>query len=65
MRIPRPRHATVVAYLALLTALGGTAFAATRDQTGGKELAPFVVRESQAPSGEDGSGFGHGQVQGK
>lgn len=57
MKVPRPQHATVVAYLALLTALGGTAFAATRDQTGGRELAPFVLREQQAPSTADGSGF--------
>lgn len=55
MRIHRPSHATVVSYLALLTALGGSAFAATRDQTGGKEIAPFIVRETRVPSGPDGS----------
>ena len=41
MRIRRPSHATVVAYLALLTALGGSAYAVSK--VGTKDLKPSAV----------------------
>jgi hypothetical protein len=41
MRIRRPSHATVVAYLALLTALGGSAYAASK--VGTRDLKPSAV----------------------
>lgn len=44
MKVRRPTHATLVAYLALFVALGGTAIAA-RDYLGAKELKTPVVRE--------------------
>ncbi len=54
MKIRRPSHTTVVAYLALFAALGGTALAA-RDNLGGKELKQLVVREKQfSPSAAGG-----------
>ncbi|MQA74691.1 MAG: hypothetical protein GEU88_10190 [Solirubrobacterales bacterium] len=49
MRIRRPSHTTVVAYLALFAALGGTAIAA-RDDTGAKELKKPVIRERTTTS---------------
>ena len=52
MKLNKPSHATVVAYLALFVALGGTAIAA-RDNLGAKELKPLVVRKDRSsPSGE-------------
>ena len=55
MQLKKPAHATVVAYLALFAALGGTAIAA-RDNLGAKELKPLVVRKEKfrpsAPGGE-------------
>ncbi len=56
MRIGRPSHATIVAYLALLVALGGTAVAA-RDDTGAKELAQFVIREDKGVANSGGAAF--------
>ncbi len=54
MKLKKPSHATVVAYLALFAALGGTAIAA-RDNLGAKELKPLVVRKDRfKPSGEGG-----------
>lgn len=44
MRISGPSHSTVVAYLALFAALGGTAIAA-RDDVGAKELKKPTIRE--------------------
>jgi hypothetical protein len=41
MRIRRPSHPTVVAYLALLTALGGSAYAVSK--VGTKDLKPGAV----------------------
>jgi hypothetical protein len=41
MKIRRPSHATVVAYLALLTALGGSAYAASK--VGTRDLKPSAV----------------------
>jgi hypothetical protein len=41
MRIRRPSHATVVAYLALFAALGGSAYAVSR--VGTKDLKPNAV----------------------
>lgn len=46
MRIRRPAHSTVVAYLALFAALGGTAIAA-RDNIGAKEIKQLNVREKK------------------
>ena len=46
MKIRKPSHATVVAYLALFAALGGTAIAA-RDNLGAKEIKQLVVRENK------------------
>lgn len=34
MKIPRPRHATIVAYLALFAALGGSAYAVSKIDSG-------------------------------
>ncbi len=54
MQLKRPTHATVVAYLALFAALGGTAIAA-RDNLGAKELDQLVVRDkSVSPTTQDG-----------
>ncbi len=56
MKLRKPGHTTVVAYLALFVALGGTALAA-RDQFGANELKPLVVREQvrkvPASAGQD------------
>jgi hypothetical protein len=49
IRIRRPRHATVVAYLALVTALGGSAYAASR--VGTSELKPNAVTSPKIRSG--------------
>lgn len=46
MQIRKPSHSTVVAYLALFTALGGTAIAA-RDELGAKEIKQLNVRENK------------------
>lgn len=55
MTFKRPSHATVVAYLALFAALGGTAIAA-RDNVGAKELKPLVVHKAKfKPSAEGGA----------
>jgi len=43
MKIRRPSHATVVAYLALFAALGGSAYAASK--VGTSELKPNAVTE--------------------
>ena len=54
MQLKKPAHATVVAYLALFAALGGTAIAA-RDNLGAKELKPLVVRKAKfKPSAQSG-----------
>lgn len=54
MQLKRPTHATVVAYLALFAALGGTAIAA-RDNLGAKELDQLVIRDrSFSPTAQDG-----------
>lgn len=54
MKIRRPSHTTVVAYLALFAALGGTALAA-RDDQGAKELKQLIVREKKfTPSAAGG-----------
>lgn len=56
MKSKTPSHATVVAYLALFTALGGTAIAA-RDDTGAKEIASFKLRESRQVADPSGRAF--------
>lgn len=54
MRLRKPSHATVVAYLALFAALGGTAIAA-RVELGAKDIKQVVVRkEKTVPGGELG-----------
>lgn len=54
MKIHKPSHGTVVAYLALFAALGGSAIAA-RDDHGAKELKQLVVREkSFSPTAQGG-----------
>jgi hypothetical protein len=45
MRFHRPSHATVVAYLALLAALGGSAYAASR--VGTQDLKPNAVTSAK------------------
>ena len=58
MKLNKPSHATVVAYLALFAALGGTAIAA-RDNLGAKELKPLVVRKARVhPDGRRRRCFG-------
>ena len=49
MKIRRPRHATVVAYLALMTALGGSAYAASK--IGTSDLKPNAVTSPKIGSG--------------
>ncbi len=46
MRIPRPSHATVVAYIALFLALSGTAYAAT----GGTFILGRATRRPAPPA---------------
>lgn len=53
MKLKRPTHATVVAYLALFAALGGTAVAA-RDNIGAQEVKPLVVRKAKATPSDNG-----------
>ena len=48
-RIRRPSHATVVAYLALLAALGGSAYAASK--VGTSDLKPNAVTSPKIRSG--------------
>jgi hypothetical protein len=50
----RPSHATIVAYLALFAALGGTAFAASqlpRNSVGAKQLKPNAVTAAKIKTG--------------
>lgn len=58
MKIRRPRHTTVVAYLALFAALGGTAIAA-RDEFGAKEIKQLNVRQKKrvVSAGESASDY--------
>lgn len=49
IRTRRPRHATVVAYLALLTALGGSAYAASK--VGTSDLKSNAVTSPKIKSG--------------
>lgn len=49
-RLCRPRHSTVVAYLALFAALGGTGYAAFRlpkNSVGAKQIRAGAVRSSK------------------
>lgn len=58
MRIRRPGHSTVVAYLALFAALGGTAIAA-RGELGAKEIKQLKVRQESrvVSAGESASDY--------
>lgn len=54
MKFKRPTHATVVAYLALFAALGGTAIAA-RDNIGAREIKQLEVRKDRfTPTAQGG-----------
>lgn len=53
MRMPRPRHSTIVAYTALVLAMGGTAVAAT----GGSFILGHANKASQ-PTGLKNTGYG-------
>lgn len=56
MKIRKPRHATVVAYLALFVALGGTALAA-QARFGASDIKhPIVRKEKFTPSAAGGVG---------
>jgi hypothetical protein len=54
IRVRRPRHSTVVAYLSLLVALGGTSYAALnlpKNSVGPKQLRKNAVRSSKVKNG--------------
>ena len=54
MRIGRPRHGTVAAYLALFVALGGTSYAAAslpRNSVGTAQLKNSAVTSSKVRNG--------------
>jgi hypothetical protein len=53
MKIRKPSHTTIVAYLALFAALAGTAVAA-RDEFGAKDIKQVVVRKEKIRPGADG-----------
>jgi len=53
MKVKKPNHATVVAYVALFVALGGTAIAA-QSYIGAKELKPLTVRKDRATPSDTG-----------
>jgi hypothetical protein len=56
MRFRKPSHATVVAYLALFAALGGTALAA-HDRFGAADIKHPIVRKAKfTPSAQGGVG---------
>jgi hypothetical protein len=51
-KLPRPRHGTIVAYLALFIALGGTSYALTvnsedvpKDALSGKDIENLTIRD--------------------
>src|SRR5215212_5878484 len=50
IRLRRPRHTTIVAYLALFVALGGVSYAALKlpkDSIGAKQIKARAVRSSE------------------
>jgi hypothetical protein len=50
MRVPRPGHATVVAYLALFVALGGVSYAALKlpkNSVGSKQIKANAVKSAK------------------
>jgi hypothetical protein len=51
-KISRPRHATIVAYLALLVALSGTAYSVGAGSIGSKELKKNAVVSSKIKNGQ-------------
>ena len=56
----RPSHGTVVAYLALFVALGGTATAVTYVVSSNSQVGPNTISGHKPPTGDHAYGHGYG-----